>query len=260
MKIINPLIIGYELENINGKYLHIIINQRIQTPVVYIKSKSSAGYRIYQIRLTDEKVSSQDFLSNFKVGQRCRWCYFATDGISYMYISMDNSNSLECYEMNGRKLISIYIPSPSGIIIRNHDLWIVNSSQLIILSPTLLSDQTLTYIIQNQIDLSLLFNSPFTNPMIFSDHSTFMPFHLDVDNYGRIYISGALLDFSSRNNRHSPGNNQQVYILSEDQLGIPSAICAGPWGMFGINVYHSKLNLRMLTSSYNYVFNLYSTS
>jgi hypothetical protein len=259
MKIIDPLLVGYELERINGKYDHIYINQRTETPVFYVSSKSSTSNKIHQIRLPEQKVTTNDFLTNLKVGQRCRWCYSAIDGSNYIYISMDNSNSIERYETNGQKVISIYIQSPSGIILRNHDLWIVNSSQLIILSPRLLPDQTLTYLIKNQIDLSSLYNSPITNPLIYSDYSTFMPFHLDVDNYGRVYITGALLDLRSGNNRQSPGNNPQLYILTDGELRIPSVICAGPWGMFGVNVYHSKLKLRLLTSMNDFFFNLYSS-
>jgi len=259
MKNMDQLLVGYELQRINDKYFHININQRAETPVFYIISKSSTGNKIDQIRLTEEKVTTQDLLNNIKVGQRCRWCYFAVDGSNFIYVSMDNSDSIERYENNGEKIISIYLPSPSGMIIRNHDLWIVNSSQLIILSPRQLSDQTLTYLIENQIDLSLLSDLPITNPLIFSDYSTFMPFHLDVDNYGRVYITGALLDLLSGDNRHSPGNNLQLYILADGELRMPSVICAGPWGMFGVNVYHSKLKLHMLTSTNDFVFNLYSS-
>lgn len=255
MKISEPILIGYEFERINGKYFHININQGVQPPIFYINSISSNDYRIHQIRLTDEKITLKDFILNFKINQRCSRCYFATDDSNYIYISMDKSNSLERYENNGQKIISIHIPSPAGLIIRNNDIWIVNNSQLIILSPRLLYDQTLTYLIENQIELSLLSKSSrdFQNLL-------FMPFHLDVDNYGRIYIVGALVENLSQNNRQSTGHRQQLYILVDDQLGRPSVSCAEPWGMFGINVYHSKLKLRMLTTSNNYAFNFYSNS
>ena len=250
LKTIDPLILGYELERIDGKYLHINIDQRSQIPVLYLSSKSSTSHSIHQIRLTDQKMTSIDFLSNVRIRQRCRWCYFAIDSSGYIYVSMDNINTIERYDINGQRITSINIPTPSGIIIRNNDLWIVNNSQLIILSPRLLPDQTLTYLIENQIDLSSLVNLPMTSP--------FMPFHLAVDNYGRVYIVGALLDLWSGNDRNLPGNNPQLYILADDEQGVSSTVCAGPWGMFGVNVYHSKLRLRMLTSMNDFFFHLYS--
>ena len=247
---IEPLVLGYELEQISGKYLHINIDQRSQIPLFYLSSKSPTSHRIHQIQLADQKITPIDFLSNLKIGQRCRWCYFAIDSSGYIYVSMDQTNTIERYDINGQKIISIHVPTSSGLIIRNDDLWIVNNSQLIILSPRLLSDQTLTYLIENQIDLSSLANLPITNP--------FMPFHLAVDNYGRVYIVGALLDLWSGNDRNVPGNNPQLFILADDEQGVPSIVCAGPWGMFGVNVYHSKLNLRMLTSMNDFFFHLYS--
>jgi hypothetical protein len=258
IKNVHPLLVGDELEKINGKYFHINIDQRTQTPVFHVSSKSSNDNKIHRIRLTNEKVTTEDFLTSVQIEQRCRWCYFAIDGPNITYVSMDNSNSIERHEYNGQKISSIYLPSPSGIIIRNHNLWVVNDSQLIILSPRLLIDQTLTYLIDHQIDLDLFYKLLITNPSTFSDYSTFMPFHLDVDNYGRIYVIGALVDLWSGNNRYSPGDNPQLYILTDGEQRIPSAFCAGPWGMFGVNVYHSKLKLRMLTSTKEFTFNLYT--
>jgi hypothetical protein len=260
MNTIEPFLFGYEREEIDGNYFHINIDQCTETPVVYINSKSSIDHRIHRLSLTKQKVTTQDFLMDFKVGKRCRWCYFAIDGCSnHVYMSMDNGNSIERYENNGEKVVPIHSPSPSGIIIRNHDLWIVNSSHLIILSPRQLFDETLTYLIKNQIDLSVLYNLAVPNPFILSDYSTFMPFHLDVDNYGRLYITGALLNLWSDNDRYSPGDNSQLYIVTNGEEEVPSVVCAGPWGMFGVNVYHSKLKLRMLTSTNDFVFNLYSS-
>jgi hypothetical protein len=256
MKIMDPLLIGYELERVNGGYFHINIHQRTQIPILYISSKSSIGNKIQRIRLSEEKITTKDFLHDLKTGHRCRWCYLTTDGPNITYVSMDSSDSIEGYDNNGQKTISIYLPKPSGIIIRNHNLWIVNDTQLIILVPRLLFDETLTYLIENQIDLSSL---PITNSLIFSDYSTFLPFHLDVDNYGRVYIIGALVNLWTSNNRDSPGNNPQLYILTNAEEEITSTICAGPWGMFGVNVYHSKLKLRMLTSTNEFSFNLYSS-
>ena len=158
-----------------------------------------------------------------------------------------------------KKFISIYLPSPSGIIIRNHNIWVVNNSQLIILVPRLLFNKKVTYLIKNQIDLASFYNLPITDPLFFSDYSTFRPFHLNVDNYGRVYVIGALLNLWSENDRYSPDNNPQLYILTDGEEEIPSIVCAGPWGMFGVNVYHSKLKLRMLTSTNDFYFNLYSS-
>ncbi|CAF3353524.1 unnamed protein product [Rotaria sp. Silwood1] len=259
MKIVDPVLIGYELETINGKYFHINLDQHTQTSIAYIITKSSIDNKIYRIRLTEQNITTNDVLNNFILEQHCQWCYFATDGPNIIFVTIDTGNSIEQYENNGQKINSIYLPAPSGIIIRNHNIWIVNNSQLIILDRYLLFDQAFTYRIKNQIDLSSFCNLPITNPLIFSDHSTFMPFHLDVDNYGRVYITGALLDILSGNSRYSPGNNPQLYILTDGEQLIPTTICAGPWGMFGVNVYHSKLKLRMLTSTNGFIFNLYSS-
>jgi hypothetical protein len=250
-KIMDPLLIGNELE----RYFHINIHQRTEIPILYVSSKSSIGNRIHRIRLSDEKITREHFLNTLKIRQRCQWCYFAKDGPNITYVSMDNSNSIERYENNDQKFISIYLPSPSGIIIRNQNIWVVNNSQLIILVPRLLFNKKVTYLIFNQIDLASFYNLPITVPLFFSDYSTFRPFHLDVDNYGRVYVIGALLNFGYENDR----NNPQLYILTNGEQEIPSIVCAGPWGMFGVNVYHSKLKLRMLTSANDFYFYLYSS-
>ncbi|CAF1001170.1 unnamed protein product [Rotaria sordida] len=259
IKIVDPVLIEYELETINEKYFHINIDEHTQIPIAYVVTKSLIDNKIYRIHLKEQKITANNFLNNFLLEQRCQWCYFATDGSNNIFVSMDNSDSIEQYDNNGKKMNSIYLSSPTGIIIRNYNIWIVNNSQLIILDRHLLLDQTYTYRIKNQFDLTSFYNLPITNPLIFSHILTFVPFHLDVDNYGRIYVTGALLDILSDNNRYSPGNNPQLYILTDSEQEIPSSICAGPWGMFGVNVYHSKLKLRMLTSTNDFIFHLYSS-
>ena len=99
-KIMDPFLIGYELE----RYFHINIHQRTQIPILYVSSKSSLGNRIHRIRLSEEKITRQDFLNNLKIEQRCRWCYFANDGPNITYVSMDNSDSIERYENNDQKI------------------------------------------------------------------------------------------------------------------------------------------------------------
>ena len=259
MNVIDSILIGNELDTVNGKYFHISVDQRAQIPTFYIGSKSSIDNRIHRIRLKEQKVTTNDLFANVKIERRCQWCYFTTDGPDIIYVAMDSSNSIERYENNGGKTLSISLPAPSGMIIRNHDLWIVNGSQLIILAPRRLANGTVTYRIINQIGLASLYSLPITNPLILSGYSSFMAFHLDVDNYGRVYITGALLDLQSANDRKSPGENPQLYILSNGEQKTRLAVCAGPWGMFGVSVYHSKLKLHMLTSMDNFFFNLYSS-
>ena len=254
---IEPLLVGHEWAMIDGKYSHIYIDQRSDPAVLYIISKFLIDSNVHQMRLTNERITEQDFLSSMPIRKPCRRCYFAIDNSNAIYISMDHSNTVERYEINAQRMTSIFVPSPAGMIIRNDDLWLVNHSHLIILSPRLLPDQSLTYLIVNQIDLSSL-----SNPMKFphSSTSTFLPFHLDVDNYGRVYTTGALFDFWSGNNRPSSGDHPQLYILTGIDERVPSRICSGPWGMFGVHVYHSKMKLRMLTSMNDLFFHFYSNS
>ena len=262
MTIINPLLFGYEWAMIDGKYSHLYIDQRSETALFYFISRSSIDLKLHQMRLTKGKVSEQDFLFHRLLRKSCQRCYFAIDSAHAIYISMDNSDTIDRHEINGEKITSIFVHSPAGMIVRNHDLWLVNNSHLIILSPRSLFDHSLTYLISNQIDLSLLPGILHRDPTVpsASYSSTFLPFHLDVDNYGRMYVTGALFNLWSGLDRQSPADDSQLYILIDVEEGIPSVSCAGSWGMFGVHVYHSKLKIRMLTSMNDFSFHFYSNS
>lgn len=259
MTIINPLLFGYEWTMIDGKYSHLYIDQRSETALFYFISRSSIDLKIHQMRLTKGKVTEQDFLFHRLLRKSCQRCYFAIDSTHAIYISMDNTDTIERHEINGETITSIFVQSPAGMIVRNHDLWLVNNSHLIILSPRLLFDQSLTYLIGHQIDLSILPNVLHRNPMLLSaSSSTFLPFHLDVDNYGRMYVTGALFNLWS--DPPSTADDPQLYILTDIEGRIPTVSCAGSWGMYGVHVYHSKLKLRMLTSMDDFSFHFYSNS
>lgn len=262
MSIINPLLFGYEWPMIGGKYSQVSIDQRSGTSLFYFISRSATDLQLHQMRLNKNKVTEDDFLFHRLLRKSCQRCYFAIDGSRAIYISMDQSNTIERHEINDDKMTSIFVQSPAGMIVRNHDLWLVNNSHLIILSPRSLLDQNLMYLISNQIDLSLLPTILHKNPLLLSAASTltFLPFHLDVDNYGRIYITGALFNLWSDHDHQLSADDSQLYIFTDIDDGIPSVSCAGAWGMYGVNVYHSKLKLRMLTSLNDFSFHFYSNS
>ena len=260
MATVNQMHVDTDSDASDPRYFHVNVDQRGQIPIVHIGSKSTAGNRIHRMHVTHAKEHTQVSLPGpLRVGEHCQWCYFATDGSNVTYVSMDNKNFIERHETDGQKSVSIHLPSPAGMIVRHHNLWIVNSSHFVILAPRRSFDRPLTYVVANQIDLASIYRSTVSNPFVVPDEVTFHPYHLDVDNYGRVYITGALLDPSIGQHRYAPGGNQQLFILTDGQQATPSILCAGAWGMFGVNVFHSKLKVRMLTATDRFTFNLYAS-